>query len=120
MEQKKPEPVKISLLDLPAKWHMLDFLVKKEVKKVSDEMAVSLQAGEIVGVLYDAFLKQYKDPGKGETLKSLNKLCVRIVFLLYGEDAGILGRKGMFHDYMEQFSPRHARDGLRKLFKVLN
>ena len=116
----KPDPVKISLIDLPAKWHMLDFLVKKEVKKVSDEMAVSLQAGEIVGVLYDAFLKQYKEPENEETLKSLNKLCVRIVFLLYGEDAGILGRKGMFHDYMERFQPQAARVGLRNLFRVLN
>ena len=120
MAVMKPDPVKINLIDLPAKWHMLDFLVKKEVKKVSDEMAVSLQAGEIVGVLYDAFLKQYKDPENEETLKSLNKLCVRIVFLLYGEDAGILGRKGMFHDYMEQFSPSQARKGLRDLFRVLN
>ena len=58
------------------------FLVKKEVKKISDEMAVSLQAGEIVGVLYDAFLKQYKNPENEEMLKSLNKLFVRIVFLL--------------------------------------
>ena len=122
MEQRKPEEtvVKINLIDLPAKWHMLDFLVKKEVKKISDEMAVSLQAGEIVGVLYDAFLKQYKNPENEETLKSLNKLCVRIVFLLYGEDAGILGKKGMFHDYMEQFSAAQARKGLRDLFRVLN
>ena len=116
----KPEPVKISLADLQSKYHMLDFLVRKEVKKVSDEMEISLQAGEIVGVLYDAFLKQYKNPENSETLKSLNKLCVRIVFLLYGEDAGIFGRKAMFHDYMEQFTSRTARDGLRKLFKVLN
>ena len=122
MEERKTEEtvVKISLLDLPSKYHMLDFLVKKEVKKISDEMAVSLQAGEIVGVLYDAFLKQYKEPGREETLKSLNKLCVRIVFLLYGEDAGILGKKGMFHDYMERFQPHAARVGLRNLFKVLN
>lgn len=120
MEEKKPVPVKITLTDLPAKWHMLDFLVKREVKKVSDEMAVSLQAGEIVGVLYDAFLKQYKNPENEETLKSLNKLCVRIVFLLYGEDAGILGKKRMFHDYMEQFNPSQARKGLRDLFRVLN
>lgn len=122
MEERKPEEtiVKINLIDLPAKFHMLDFLVKKEVKKISDEMAVSLQAGEIVGVLYDAFLKQYKNPENEETLKSLNKLCVRIVFLLYGEDAGILGKKGMFHDYMEQFSASQARKGLRDLFRVLN
>ena len=116
----KPDPVKLSLSDFPTKLHMLDFLVKKEVKKVSDEMEISLQAGEIVGLLYDAFHKQYKNPDDPDTLKSLNKLCVRIVFLLYGEDAGILGKKNMFHDYMEQFDAQHARKGLRDLFRVLD
>lgn len=116
----KPDPVKITLMDLPAKYHMLDFLVNKEVKKVTDEMKISLQAGELVGQLYDAFLKQYKNPEDPDTLKSLNKLCVRIVFCLYGEDAGIFGKKSMFHDYMEQFDAQHARKGLRDLFRVLN
>lgn len=116
----KPDPIKIDLMDLPAKYHMLDFLVNKEVKKVSDEMEISLQAGELVGKLYDAFLKQYKNPEDPEALKSLNKLCVRIVFCLYGEDAGIFGKKSMFHDYMAQFDAAHARKGLRDLFRVLN
>ena len=99
---------------------MLDFLVNKEVKKVTDEMKISLQAGELVGQLYDAFLKQYKDPENEETLKSLNKLCVRIVFCLYAEDASVFGKKSMFHDYMQQFDATHARKGLRDLFRVLN
>ena len=59
---------------------------------IKKEMEVSLQAGEIVGALYDALLKQYKDPSDPETLKSLNALCVRLVFCLYAEDAGIFGR----------------------------
>lgn len=116
----KPEPVKITLPELPSKYQILDFLVKKEVKKITDEMAVSLQAGEIVGVLYDAFRKQYKEPDNPDTMKSLNKLCVRIVFCLYAEDAGIFGKKGMFHDYMERFTRQAARVGLRNLFRVLN
>ena len=120
MTQKKPAPVKLLLSDLQAKYHMLDFLVKKEVKKITDEMQISLQAGEIVGLLYDAFHKQYKNPDDPEALKSLNKLCVRIVFCLYAEDAGVFGKKSMFHDYMEQFDAQHARKGLRDLFRVLN
>ena len=116
----KPDPVKITLMELPEKYHMLDFLVNKEVRKVTDEMKISLQAGELVGQLYDAFLKQYKDPENEETLKSLNKLCVRIVFCLYAEDAIVFGRKCMFHDYMQQFDAAHARKGLRDLFRVLN
>ena len=116
----KPDPVKIALSDLPAKYHMLNFLVNKEVRKVTDEMKISLKAGELVGQIYDAFLKQYKDQKSDETLKSLNKLCVRIVFCLYGEDAGIFGKRNMFHDYMAQFDAQHARKGLRDLFRVLN
>ena len=120
MEQRKPEPVKITLADLQSKYHMLDFLVSQETKTISDEMKVSLQAGELVGKLYDAFSKQYRNPDDPETLKSLNKLCVRIVFCLYAEDAAVFGRKNMFHDYMAQFDAAHARVGLRNLFRVLN
>ena len=120
MNQRKPEPVKLSLAELQSKYHMLDFLTNKATKKVTDEMKISLDAGRLVGQIYDAFLKQYKNPEDPETLKSLNKLCVRIVFCLYGEDAGIFGRKNMFHDYMEQFDAAHARKGLRDLFRVLD
>ena len=115
-----PKPVKLKLSDLQSKYHMLEFLVNKAAKKVTDEMQISLQAGEIVGLLYDAFHKQYKNQDDPETLKSLNKLCVRIVFCLYSEDAGVFGKKSMFHDYMEQFDVQHARKGLRDLFRVLN
>jgi len=115
-----PKPLKLKLSDLQSKYHMLDFLVNKAAKKVTDEMQISLQAGELVGLLYDAFHKQYKNQDDPETLKSLNKLCVRIVFCLYAEDAGVFGKKSMFHDYMEQFDAQHARKGLRDLFRVLN
>lgn len=36
---------------------MLDFLVNQETKNISDEMKVSLQAGELVSKLDDAFSK---------------------------------------------------------------
>ena len=122
MNERRPEEtvIRLSLSDLQTKFHMLDFLVNKEVKKVTDEMKISLQAGELVGKIYNAFLQQYKDPEDAETLKSLNKLCVRIVFCLYAEDSDVFGRKHMFHDYMAQFDTAHARKGLRDLFRVLN
>ena len=122
MNQKKPEAsvVKLSLADLPTKFHVLDFLVNTEAKKITQEMEISLKAGEIVGELYDAFHKQYKNPDDPESLKSLNKLCVRLVFLCYAEDAGILGKKAMFHDYMEQYATKDMRKALINLFEVLN
>ena len=122
MEDRKPEPVKLTLADLQAKYRMLDFLVEKETTVITDEMAVSLQAGELVGKIYDALRKQYKNPDDPGTLVSLNKLCVRIVFCLYAEDALVFSdhKKNVFREYMAQFEPRTARVGLAKLFSVLN
>lgn len=120
MSVMQPEPVKITLTDFPAKYHMLDFVIDSKKKKITQEMEVSLQAGELVGKIYDAFLKQYKNPEDPATLQSLNKLCVRIVFCLYAEDASVFGKKDMFHDYMAQFQPSQARKALRDLFRVLN
>ncbi len=120
MEDKRPEPLKLALAELQSKYHLLDFLIDKKTQKITDEMRISLQAGELVGRIYDALLKQYRDPGDPETLKSLNKLCVRLVFCLYAEDAAVFGRKNMFHDYMAQFDAKGARKALRDLFRVLD
>ena len=120
MNVSNPQPLKLELSDLQSKFHLLGFLTNKETKKIVDEMKLSLDAGKLVGKIYDAFLKQYQNPEDPETLKSLNKLCVRIVFCLYGEDAGIFGKKNLFHDYMVQFDAAHARKGLRDLFRVLD
>ncbi len=120
MEQQNPQPLKLTLKDLQSKYSMFEFLIRKETKKINEEMELSLKAGEIVGVLYEELLKQYANPESEETLKSLNKLCVRIVFCLYAEDAGIFGKKNLFHDYMEQWSAKDSRRALVELFKVLN
>lgn len=120
MDVRVPEPVKISLPELPGKYPLLNFLVKQDVKKISHEMEVSIQAGDIVGLLYDAFLKQYRNPESEQTLKSLNVLCVRLVFCLYAEDAGIFGRRDMFHDYLSGVDTAHMRSALIELFRVLD
>ncbi|MEE3480837.1 MAG: DNA methyltransferase [Lachnospiraceae bacterium] len=120
MNAKVPEPVKIQLPELMTKYALLDFLVKKEVKALSHEMEVSIKAGDIVGLLYDTLLKQYKNPEDEHSLKSLNVLCVRLVFCLYAEDAGIFGQKGMFHDYLSSYDAAHTRQALVDLFRVLD
>ncbi len=120
MNQKVPTTTKIMLSDLPSKYSLLDFLVNAERQKVTQEMAVSLKAGDLVGRMYDLFLAQYRNPDNPEVMKSLNKLCVRIVFCLYAEDAGIFGVKNLFHDYMERFDAKGCRKALRELFKVLD
>jgi len=120
MNRPNDEPEILKLEDLEKEYHRLQFLVDTGSEHIKKEMEISLQAGELVGVLYDALLKQYKDPSDPETLKSLNKLCVRLVFCLYAEDAGIFGGRSMFHDYLQRYSARDARRALIDLFKVLD
>ncbi len=120
MERPGGEPEVILLADLEKEYYRLQFLVDTGSEHIKKEMEISLQAGELVGVLYDALLKQYKDPDDPETLKSLNKLCVRLVFCLYAEDAGIFGSKSMFHDYLRDIPVTGLRKDLVELFKILD
>ena len=120
MEKPNGEPEQILLKDLPKEFYRLQFLVDTGNENLKKEMEISLKAGDLVGKLYDAILKQYKNPDDPETLKSLNKLCVRLVFCLYAEDAGIFGKHQMFHDYLKQFQPKDVRKALIELFQVLD
>ena len=120
MNRPNDEPEIVLLSDLEKEYSRLQFLVDTGDTNIKKEMEVSLQAGEIVGVLYDALLKQYKDPESAETLKSLNALCVRLVFCLYAEDAGIFGGgHKMFQNYLRNHAGE-ARRALIDLFKVLD
>ena len=120
MEHPNDAPEIIQLANLEKEYHRLTFLVDDTNVHLKKELEVSIQAGEIVGVLYDKILSQYRNPDDPETQKSLNKLCVRLVFCLYAEDAGIFGSKNMFHDYMAQFSAGEFREKLIKLFRILD
>ena len=120
MERPNDPPEVIQLADLEREYHRLSFLVDDTNVHLKKELEVSIQAGEIVGVLYDKILAQYKDPTNPESQKALNKLCVRLVFCLYAEDAGIFGKKDMFHDYMLQFETKDFRKALIELFEVLD
>lgn len=120
MERPHGEPEIIELANLEKEYYRLQFLVDAGNEHLKREMEVSIAAGEIVGLLYDAFYKQYANPESEHSLKSLNKLCVRLVFCLYAEDAGIFGHHGMFHDYLKGFDTRGLRKGLVDLFRVLD
>lgn len=115
------EPEVLTLADLAADCSKLNFLVNTGSDAIKHEEKVSLQAGELVGVLYDALLQQYKDPTDPKTLKSLNALCVRLVFCLYAEDAGIFNhRRDMFHDYLKDIPAHGIRKALVELFRTLD
>lgn len=120
MERPSGDPEIILLENLGTEYYRLQFLVDTGDSNIRKEMEISLQAGEIVGKLYDALSAQYIDPSDPETLKSLNMLCVRLVFCLYAEDAGIFGVHAKFHNYLARFETRDVRDALIKLFLVLD
>ena len=120
MEKPFGEPEIVYLKDLEKDYYRLEFLVEQGNEHIEKEMQVSIAAGEIVGKLYDALLAQYKDATKVESLQSLNMLCVRLVFCLYAEDAGVFGRRNMFHDYLAQYQAKDLRRALIALFKVLD
>lgn len=120
MNRPNDEPQIVKLEDLENEAYRMKFLVDTGDETTKRELKISMDAGRIVGALYDALLAQYKDPDNPETLKSLNMLCVRLVFCLYAEDAGIFGAHGMFHDYLKASGMKNVRRALIDLFEVLN
>ena len=119
MEKPNGEPESILLKNLPKEYYRLQFIVNSQNENIKKEMEISIKAGEIVGILYDALLKQYNEKDEQE-LKSLNELCVRLVFCLYAEDSGLFGEKLAFHNYLQGFQVKDTRRALIDLFKVLD
>lgn len=121
-DTKGEHPIKIELEELPTKYGELDFLKSFTDKKIIEEQEISIQAGELIGKLYDGLIKQYKEPKADNTLKSLNKLCVRLVFCLYAEDSGLFDRNDnhIFGNYLKDKEPKDIRKALIELFTVLN
>ncbi len=117
MERPNGEPEQVLLADLGREWHRLRFLVDTGNTHLQREMQVSMRAGEIIGEIYDALLEQYGD-SDAATLRQLNILCVRLVFCLYAEDAGIFARDQL-HDYLAMFDAASLRMALRDLFDTL-
>lgn len=120
MEQPNAEATVIKLEDLPEESYRLEFLIDKTNEHLEREMQISVQAGEIVGEIYEGLLKQYKDPENPESLHAINQLIVRLVFCFYAEDSGLFGHKLAFHDYLAQFPPQFFRTALIQLFEVLD
>ena len=120
MEKPTGEPESILLKDLAKEYYRLQFLVEEKSELLHREEQISIQAGELVGKLYDAILKQYIHPDDKASLHSLNILCVRLVFCLYAEDSGIFGEHLKFHNYIKSFAPKDVRKALIELFRVLD
>ena len=134
MDKPLADPQKILLANLPKEVSRLGFLVDSTVKSVREqEKDISIKAGRIVGELYKALLKRYQDFGlqtyddrkteflgpKSEVLAALNRLCVRLVFLFYAEDAELFP-KDAFWKLLNETPAKFLRDQLIKLFRALD
>lgn len=120
MEKPTGEPESIKLKDLPKEYYRLQFLVDAQDENIQREMEISIKAGELVGMLYDEILGQYIDKTNEHSLKSLNMLCVRLVFCLYAEDSGLFGGHNKFHNYIKSFPADKMRGAIIDLFRVLD
>lgn len=114
------KPIEIQLEELPDRFHELDFLVDASIQAIRQEAKISEDAGRLVGKLYDALRKMYAEPDAPETLHGLNVLMVRLVFLLYAEDAGLLQAHNAFGDFVASYKPENLRSGLKDLFRILD
>ena len=119
-ERPNDEPQKIQLANLEKEYYRLQFLVDEKNDHLKREEDLSLEAGKLVGAIYDLLAEQYIDKTAPATLHSLNVLCVRLVFCLYAEDAGLFSSKTAFHDYLAQFPAPQVRRALIDLFQVLD
>lgn len=120
MEQPNGEPQVILLENFHKEYHRLSFLIQNTNAHLNREMEISVKAGQLIGLIYDKLLQQYIDPSSAETLHSLNILCVRLVFCLFAEDAGIFGKKQQFGDYISRYPASQLRRALLDLFEVLD
>ena len=119
MEHPSGEPEQILLKNLGKEYHRLNFLVDARSENIKREVEVSIKAGEIVGKIYDALLPEFGKNPTAADLHALNVLCVRLVFCLYAEDAGIF-KKEQFYSYLKSFRAENMRVALRELFRVLD
>ena len=120
MEHPHDEPYVVLLKNLEKEYNRLQFLVDEGNEHLKREQEVSVKAGDLVGVIYDKLLEQYIDKSNPDTLKSLNILCVRLVFCLYAEDAGLFDSRTFFHDYLARYEARDIRRALIDMFEVLD
>lgn len=121
-DKEDPDQYETVLLEnLVDESYRLSFFTNKKFSRIEQEKQLSVQAGEIVGKLYNQLSAQYKniESDKHEQF-SLNVLIVRLVFLLYAEDAGLLQHKDAFLNYMKAFDSSQMRGALIELFKVLD
>ena len=108
----------VRLEDLPNEYHRMKFLQDISSTHIYKEIEVSRKAGKLIGDIYTELEKQYGGNMNDQQKHELNVLCVRLVFCLYAEDAGIFD-KNQFGDYLRDFPTEMLHYKLKDLFIAL-
>ena len=118
------KPVVLNLADFPKSLSLLSFLVKPaRDEALEKEKQISIEAGNLVSKMHHELLKifdNYPDVDSAKATQSINMLCVRLVFCLYAEDAGLFSGKEQFYDYLKDIEPNRIGVALKALFEVLD
>ena len=109
-----------SLEQLGEKPEYLGFLIDPQNSRLYHEREISEKAGQLIGKLYDMLRAQYIDPDTEESNHSLNVLCVRLVFCLFCEDAGLFGEMDAFYNFLKDVPSQNIRNDLQRLFTALD
>ena len=113
-------PFEFTLEELSEHPEYLGFITDPANSRMEKEKTVSIEAGRLVGKLYDALRAQYIDPDSEASQHSLNVLCVRLVFCLFCEDAPGLFPTDAFFNYLRDMPPENIRPALQRLFAALD
>ena len=120
-KERQEEYVSLALDELPEQLHLLGFLTDAKNSRIEREKQLSVQAGELVGKLYTQLSKQYKNIETDvHEQRSLNVLIVRLVFLLYAEDSGLMHEKDAVLNYLKDYHADQMRQAVVDLFRVLD
>lgn len=105
------------LADLKRHVEAFGFIIGVQPRLFRNQSPVNRKASELMGRLHNALAAD------GYTGHNLERLLVRLLFILFADDTGIFERKDMFLTFLEQRTSADGRDlgrWLGELFQVLD
>lgn len=112
-------PFEFTLEELSEHPEYLSFINDPANSRLEKQKQVSIQAGKLIGQLYDKMRLGYINPDSDNSKHALNVLCVRLVFCLYCEDADLF-EKNAFYNYLKDVPANRFRIALKQLFRALD
>lgn len=110
----------VLVADLEREANRLSFISDDTNSRIERERRVSIAAGEKVVELYHRLAERYLNlEDDREEQHSLNVLIVRLVFLLFAEDAELFPKDALYH-YLYPLPPGQMRMALVELFEWLD